>query len=313
MGRMEASREGSARATTVARRPLVSVIVPAYNHAGFVGACLGSIRSETYRPLEVLVCDDGSTDGTYSAVERWISHNRDLPVRLLSQANQGITRTLNRLLAEAQGEYVTMVASDDELISGGIAVRLAAIGSGVRAVFGDAEVIDADGRTLHASFIDMHGANRRRLQRDVAAEIILKWAVPGPVLLSETDALRAIGGYSDDLMIEDWDLYLRLAARGWLRFVSAPVARYRISQTNWSGRRRNYRRIDSDLRKSAERNRRLFRGWHRAMIEFQRLFYIPPFLWPVRVISKAWRILDGFYARRYRSAPDPSRPIDPFG
>ena len=292
------------------RRPLVSVIVPAYNHAAYVGGCLDSIRNETHRPLEVVVCDDGSTDETFAVVERWIALHPDLPVRLLSQTNQGITRTLNRLLGEAKGEYVTMVASDDELIAGGIALRIAALRCGSRAVFGDAQVIGADGGMMYRSFLDLHGANRRRLQRDVAAEIILKWAVPGPVLLSETEALRAVGGYSEDLMIEDWDLYLRLAARGWLRFVPAPVARYRVTQTNWSSRRRNYGRIDSDLRTSAERNRHLFRGRHRAMIELQRLFYTPPFVWPLRLTSKAWRTVDGFCARRYRTTPHSSRRID---
>lgn len=275
-----------------AQRPLVSVLVPAFNHERFIESALDSVASEGYEPMELLVCDDGSTDGTSTVAASWSQRHRTIDFRLFRHDNVGIGRTFNRLLREARGSYVAPLASDDELVAGGIRRRLRAMTGGIRAVFGDAEAIDGRGRVIHPSVLVNNGVNKRRLQRDVAAEIIFNWGVPGPVLLAETAALREIGGLSEDLIVEDWDLYLRLAARGWLAFEDVVVARYRIHGAGASWLPANWSRMVEDQRRVALRNRHLFHGRHRMLLRFQQLVYTPPWRLLARVVSKGLRLSD---------------------
>jgi glycosyltransferase involved in cell wall biosynthesis len=89
-------------------RPLVSVVIPAYNAAGFIGETLDSVRAQTVRDLEVLVVDDGSTDGTAGLVRR-----RYPEVRLFTQANQGAAVARNTALDHARGDWIAFLDSDD--------------------------------------------------------------------------------------------------------------------------------------------------------------------------------------------------------
>ena len=253
--------------------PLVSVLIPAYNHEKYVARTLDSIAAETHRPLEVLVCDDGSTDGTRSVIEHWIDAHPELDAHMMRQANAGIAKSLNRLLAEAHGEYVVPLASDDELIPGGISRRLEALGSGVHAVFGDANVIDSQDELLAPSALRWAGSSIGRLLHDPAAEIISRWTVPGPVLLVEKTALRDLGGWSEDLIVEDWDLYLRLAAKGWIRYADTVVARYRIHGGNVVRDQAKRKRVLRDHRRVATRNARLFTGRKAFALRLQRIRY----------------------------------------
>lgn len=93
--------------------PLISVIVPAYNAEAFLDQCLESIVAQSYSHLEILVVDDGSTDGTGSLCDQWA--RRDERIRIIHQTNGGHSAARNAALDVMTGELVTMVDSDDIL------------------------------------------------------------------------------------------------------------------------------------------------------------------------------------------------------
>lgn len=93
--------------------PLISVIVPAYNAEAFLDQCLESIVAQSYRHLEILVVDDGSTDGTGALCDRWAE--RDSRIRIIHQPNGGHSAARNAALDAMTGELVAMVDSDDVL------------------------------------------------------------------------------------------------------------------------------------------------------------------------------------------------------
>jgi len=97
----------------VTSQPLISVIVPVYNAAAFLDQCLESIVAQTYRNLEVLVVDDGSTDGSGEICDRWAGC--DGRIRVIHQPNGGHSAARNAALDVMTGEVVTMVDSDDVL------------------------------------------------------------------------------------------------------------------------------------------------------------------------------------------------------
>jgi glycosyltransferase involved in cell wall biosynthesis len=92
-------------------RPLVSVLVANYNYAGYLGAALGSVLAQTYDRLEVLVCDDGSTDESCAIVESYAA--RDPRVKLSRKDNGGAASALNVAYRGSQGEIVCLLDADD--------------------------------------------------------------------------------------------------------------------------------------------------------------------------------------------------------
>lgn len=91
--------------------PLVSVIVPVYNAQQTLGRCVNSILSQTFRDLELILVDDGSTDDSLQICRNWAA--LDGRVRVIRQDNGGVSRARNRGLAEARGTYVQFADADD--------------------------------------------------------------------------------------------------------------------------------------------------------------------------------------------------------
>ena len=102
--------------------PLISVIVPVYNVEGYLDQCLESIVSQSYRHLEILVVDDGSTDASGDKCDRWAE--RDDRIRVIHQPNGGLSAARNTALDAMTGEWVIMVDSDDILHRDAAAVLL---------------------------------------------------------------------------------------------------------------------------------------------------------------------------------------------
>ena len=93
--------------------PLISVIVPVYNVKDYLDECLESIVGQSYTHLEILVVDDGSTDGSGDLCDQWAK--RDQRIRVIHQPNGGLSAARNAALDVMSGEMVTMVDSDDVL------------------------------------------------------------------------------------------------------------------------------------------------------------------------------------------------------
>ena len=95
----------------MSQEPLISVLVPAYNAEAFLEQCLESIVAQTYRHLEIIVVDDGSTDSSGAISDRWAE--RDDRIRVIHQPNGGHSAARNTALEAMTGELVMMVDSDD--------------------------------------------------------------------------------------------------------------------------------------------------------------------------------------------------------
>lgn len=96
-------------------RPLVSIIVPVYQVKEYVGECVESLLAQTYTNVEILLVDDGSTDGSGELCDEYT--RRDHRIRVIHQENQGAAGARNKGLDEAKGEYVAFVDSDDMVSS----------------------------------------------------------------------------------------------------------------------------------------------------------------------------------------------------
>jgi glycosyltransferase involved in cell wall biosynthesis len=207
----------------------VSVVVPSYNHEPFVGAAIRSILRQTRLPDELVVIDDGSRDGSVSVIERELA-NAPIPARLIARPNRGLSATLNEGLALTSGAYFAYLASDDLWAPGRLAAGLAALEARPEAVmaFGAATIIDEHDRVLSTWGRNYHVA-------DLSVDDLLRFrSIP----LAATVTFRRVAiegiGWNEDSAMEDYELYLRLAARGPFAYVDKPEASWRMHETNVS-------------------------------------------------------------------------------
>ena len=92
-------------------RPLISVIIPAYNAEKTIRDCLNAVCSQTYRELEIIVINDGSTDNTAAILDEF--RLADSRINAISQCNGGVSSARNTGLLNASGDYIAFVDSDD--------------------------------------------------------------------------------------------------------------------------------------------------------------------------------------------------------
>lgn len=129
---------------------LVSVIIPAYNRAGFIAAALDSVLGQTYRPIECLVVDDGSTDDTGRVVAEWGGElDAQFSLRCFRQENRGAAAARNRGLRESRGEFVNFLDSDDRLLPKTLQRKVECLRStGAPYCYVQGKRVDGEGNTL---------------------------------------------------------------------------------------------------------------------------------------------------------------------
>ena len=92
-------------------RTLISVIIPVYNTAQYLSLCIESVLAQTYRDIEILLIDDGSTDGSSRICDEYAY--RDARIKVIHQVNSGVVAARKTGLKEAKGELIGFVDSDD--------------------------------------------------------------------------------------------------------------------------------------------------------------------------------------------------------
>lgn len=213
--------------------PLISILIPAYNHEQYVCDSLDSILNESYPNLEVIIIDDGSSDGTPKIIQEWVTkHKASLPITYISRPNKGICATLNELISLANGEYNLLFSSDDLLINDGIMKRYEYLQKNPEklSVVADSTVIDENSEFMFESAIcDLHKGNKANYGTDKGfqEEIVKKWALAGTRLDHES-LYKEHGKYDESLTIDDWDFCLRLVARNQLGFMDENFTAYRM-------------------------------------------------------------------------------------
>ena len=191
---------------------LISVLIPCFNEARVIDSSVRRVLASRDAEIEVIVIDDGSSDGTGEVVERAFAG--DPRVRLLRLANNGKARALNRGLALATGEVVVALDADTQFEAETIA-RLARwfADPAVGAVAGNAKVgnrVNLVTRWQAVEYVTAQNLERRALARLGAIMV-----VPGAVGAWRRTALDAVGGFPPDTLAEDQDLTIAVQRAGW--------------------------------------------------------------------------------------------------
>ena len=182
---------------------LISVIVPCYNQGIYLKETIQSALASTYRPLEIIIINDGSTDDSLELAR--VLETQHPEVRVLDQANGGVTKARNTGIAAAQGEYILPVDGDDLISPTYIEQGLAILSSHpeVKVVYCQAEKFTETTRKPWK----LKPFSLQQLAKDNMIFV--------SALFRKTDAL-AVGGFSEDMQLgrEDWEFWIKLLKNG---------------------------------------------------------------------------------------------------
>jgi Glycosyl transferase family 2 len=206
--------------------PRVSAAIITHNRARFLGDAIESVLGQSFRDLELVVVDDGSTDGTDAVVEPYVDR-----IRYVRQENRGKAAARNRAVELADGELVAFCDSDDMWYPDRLERQLAAFDDNphVGMVHGHVAVIDPTGNVLPdrtAATRTVFGAAHRKAP--TYASYAIDCRCFSSTILVKHEVFDAVGPYDPELPIEDYDFYLRLVLAFDVLFLAGrPLAKYR--------------------------------------------------------------------------------------
>lgn len=204
----------------------VSVVVPAHNDADYIRECVDSVMSQSLAPLEIIICDDASTDGTRDIIADLQLASPMLIRSVLHDENVGCARNFNSGIEASRGRYITLVAADDVWSPKKLEQELGALASsGCCWAYSAVELYWQDGphQGQRTAFWGTETAHPGDLFED-----ILRRNISPRNFLIERQTLVEAGGFDEDFgMYEDWDLKIRLAARYPAAFVPQTGVTYR--------------------------------------------------------------------------------------
>ncbi|HET9532657.1 MAG TPA: glycosyltransferase [Blastocatellia bacterium] len=204
---------------------LVSVVIPCYNYARYLGEAVESVLAQSYPHFEIIVVDDGSTDNIVEAVARFPK------VRLIRQKNQGLSAARNTGLWESKGSYLVFLDADDRLLPDALERGVNSLSANPACAFvvGQSLFISADGSALPTTprYCDDEDIYRAFLSRNYIR-------MTGMVMFRRS-VFDSVSDFDTSFdACSDYDLYLRITRDFPVHFHNHPVAEYRKHGENMS-------------------------------------------------------------------------------
>ena len=251
------------------KEPLISILIPSYNHERYVEGAVRSVLAQDWPRIELIVVDDGSKDGTWAVLQdlRAECESRFERVELRRQENCGTAETVRRLLELSCGEYVGILASDDQYLPGALSALASALArdSGIGVAVGENELMDGDGRrcywdadrravydptravyrTLNEQMASIDGVSGRHPGYGTYRELLRSNHIANGALIRRR-CLDLTVPLSSDAPLEDWWMMLQLSKVTRMVSIDVPTFRYR-----WHG---------GNAVKDAQRMNRFFRA-----------------------------------------------------
>lgn len=221
--------------------PLVSFIVISYKHEEYIADCLESILAQTYTNMEILYLDDASGDGTFQKACLYKKQFEEKYARVVfieNIRNRGLVNNLNELVWSCKGEYVKFLAADDFMLRDGIEKLVDLLEK-----HKEYDMVYSNGvtgnRDTHYPIREIHDNEliyRKEPPQgeDLFQQLYENDFIAAPGVMIKRATYEKIGQYDQNIGVEDWDYFLRIAREGSIGYLQAPAVMYRMLDTSLS-------------------------------------------------------------------------------
>lgn len=210
-------------------KPDVSIIMPVLNGERYIGEAIESILAQTYTNYELLVVDDGCTDGTRDVLTQFQART-DLTV-IQHSTRQGIPRSINDGIRAASGKFIAFLDHDDAWFRSFLQTQVAYLNDhpDVGMAHSDFQTIDAQGNIIEASVAACR--KRKRWSGHVFAHLFMDSFIVGNSVLIRKECFDAVGLFDEELPWSDYHMWLRIARHYKVDYVPQVLTKYRQHAT----------------------------------------------------------------------------------
>lgn len=250
--------------------PLVSVLIPAYNHENYIQETIESIINQTYPNIELIILDDGSKDKTWEKITELKPkcENRFVKSHFETKQNEGTCITLNKLLKLSSGEFVYIIASDDLAKPQAIEkeVKFLQDNPDYALAVGDNEYVDSMGkqifRTQKAFTSNIKNAKYKTVKEFLSSKLKIDFLsddfgsyktlykenyIPNGYLIRK-NIFETIGNFTKNAPLEDFWLMLQISKYKKMKYIDEILFSYRIHDTNTIGNSTRMRELTTQTR-----------------------------------------------------------------
>lgn len=226
--------------------PLVSVIVPAFNHGNYIKQLLDSLINQTYQKIELIILNDGSTDNTHDQIVDYENKlkNRFASYKYINKENEGICKTLNKGILLSKGQLIKPIASDDYLFPETIKMQVEFFEENEDhgLVYTDGYHVESSSLSKFENLFDesKRFSNQMEFQSGDLFEFMMSnvFLMPTPSIMIRKECYDKVGLYDEDLLCEDPDMFIRISKHYKIGCINKPLVLHRIHDNN-SGRNPN--------------------------------------------------------------------------
>ena len=239
--------------STFMQKPLVTIICLCYNHEQFVVESLNSVLNQSYKNIELIIADDCSTDSSEKTIKNWLENYPEIPF-ISNKTNLGNTKTFNKALKIAKGNYVIDLAADDILMPNCVEKQIDTfINSNQKKlaiVYGNAEIISENNQHLLYYYEVNH--EKKVLKKPATGDIYSSILSQSSMICSvasmvKREVLDELKGYDENLAYEDLDLWIRTARNYNFEFIDSVLIQKRELENSLGSQ--FYKKFNSRTRK----------------------------------------------------------------
>nr|WP_315253072.1 glycosyltransferase [uncultured Flavobacterium sp.] len=214
--------------------PLVTIICLCYNHEAYVVESLNSVINQSYSPIELIIVDDYSTDSSKTIIGTWLEKNPEIRF-IVNETNLGNTKSFNKALKLAKGEYIIDLAADDILLPNCVVLQIDAFQNSpfknLGVVYGNVELISENG--VFDSYYFPVNNHKKIIENRITGDIYQSVLSGGNSICSvsamiKRNAFDHLQGYDETLIYEDLDIWIRASRLYEFDFIDEPLVQKRI-------------------------------------------------------------------------------------
>ena len=212
--------------------PLVTIVIPAYNHENFIIEAIESILSQSYDNIDLVIINDGSTDKTNEKIIKLASicKNRFKNFSYTNRENKGLLKTLKEMENSIKGKYFSVLYSDDIFTKDRITKQVKALEENEEYAMCYGKMIGID----QDSNIIKHYKYKHSKSGHIFNKLLNRNFITAPTVMMRTEKFISVGGYDLNYAYDDYPLWLKLAQKNKILFLNEELVFYRTHQNNVS-------------------------------------------------------------------------------